>query len=68
MNVPHLQPEEMKDKLIRFRVTEAEHAEYMRQAKMKGYKTFSDYVRALLEKDKTQSVEPPFNYVGEEMI
>ena len=68
MNVPHLQPEEMKDKFIRFRVTEEEHAEYMRQAKMKGYKTFSDYVRALLEKDKTKSVEPPFNYVGEEMI
>ena len=68
MNVPHLQPEEMKDKFIRFRVTEQEHAAFMQQAKSKGYNTFSDYIRALLERDKTQTVEPPFNYVGEEMI
>lgn len=68
MNVKHTPQEKMKEKFIRFRVTEAEHAEYMRQAKMKGYKTFSDYVRALLERDKTQSVEPPFNCIGEEMI
>ena len=68
MNVKHTPPEKMKEKFIRFRVTEAEHAAFMQQAKIKGYKTFSDYVRALLERDKTKAVEPPFNYVGEEMI
>lgn len=52
MNVPHLSPEEMKDKFIRFRVTEQERAAFMQQAKSKGYNTFSDYVRDLLKKDK----------------
>ena len=55
MNVPHLQPEEMKVKFIRFRVTEQEHAAFMQQAKSKGYNTFSDYVRDLLKKDKNNS-------------
>ena len=68
MNVPNLQPKEMKDKVIRFRVTEEEHAAFMQQAKSKGYKTLSDYIRALLERDKTKIVEPPFNYIGEEII
>ena len=68
MNVEHTPPEKKKEKFIRFRVTEEERAAFMQQAKSKGYNTFSDYVRALLERDKTQSVEPPFNYIGEEII
>lgn len=55
MNVPHTPPEDMKVKCIRFRVTEEEHIELMKQAKIKGYKTFSDYIRALLNEDKKPS-------------
>ena len=55
MNVSHTPLEEMKIKCIRFRVTEEEHAAFMQQAKAKGYKTVSDYLRALLNKDKKQS-------------
>lgn len=68
MNVKHTPPQKMKDKVIRFRVTENEHAEFMQQAKNKGYDTVSDYLRDLLKKDKTQSVDPPFSAIGEEMI
>lgn len=68
MNVKHKKTSEIKEKVIRFRVTDNEHAEIMQQAKNKGYDTVSDYLRDLLKKDKTQSVDPPFNAIGEEMI
>ena len=68
MNVKHKKPSEMKEKVIRFRVTEEEHTRFMEQAKNKGYATVSDYLRDLLKKDKTQSVDTPFNTIGEEMI
>lgn len=61
-------PKEMKDHVIRFRCTEEEHAEYMQQANNKGFDTVSEYLRVLLERDKSQTVEPPFNCIGEEMI
>ena len=70
MNVKHLPPEEMKKKVLRFRVTDEEHERLMKQAKSKGYSTFSDYVRDLISKDNSPSKghEPPFNSIGEEMI
>ena len=61
-------PEEMKNHVIRVRVTESEHAAFMHQAKEKGFDTISEYIRVLLERDKTEKVEPPFNAIGEEMI
>lgn len=61
-------PKEMKDHVIRFRVTESEHAAFTHQAKEKGFDTVSDYLRALIERDRTEKVEPPFNCIGEEMI
>ena len=70
MNVKHLPPEEMKGKVLRFRVTDEEHKKFMKLAKSKGYSTFSDYVRDLISKDNSPSKEnePPFNSIGEEMI
>lgn len=61
-------PKEMKDHVIRFRCTEEEHAAYIQQANNKGFDTVSEYLRVLLERDKSQTVEPPFNCIGEEMI
>lgn len=55
MNVKHTSQKDMREKVIRFRVTEKEHAEYMQQAKNKGFDTISNYLRALLNKDKKQS-------------
>ena len=70
MNVKHKKPSEMKEKVIRFRVTEEEHTRFMEQAKSKGFNTFSDYARDLISKDNSPSKEnePPFNSIGEEMI
>ena len=72
MNVKHTPPENMKEKVLRFRVTDEEHEKFMKLAKSKGYNTFSDYVRDLIIKDNKSSTvkaaEPPFNSIGEEMI
>lgn len=57
MNVKHKKPSEMKEKVIRFRVTEEEHTRFMEQAKIKGFNTFSDYARFLLDKDKKDRTE-----------
>ena len=51
MNVNHIPPDYMKDKFLRFRVTQKEHDMIMEQAFSKGYKTFSEYIRALITND-----------------
>ena len=68
MNVPHIPQEDKKVKSMRFRVTEAEYKRIIEQAKLRGYEHYSDYIRALIEKDRIANVEPPFNCIGEEMI
>ena len=55
MNVKHIPPEDMKKKVLRFRVTDEEHERLMKQAKNKGYNTFSDYIRDLINKDNTSN-------------
>lgn len=55
MNVKHIPPEDMKKKVLRFRVTDEEHERLMQQAKSKGYNTFSDYIRDLINKDNTSN-------------
>ena len=55
MNVKHIPPEDMKKKVLRFRVTDEEHERLMKQAKSKGYNTFSDYIRDLINKDNTSN-------------
>ena len=56
MNVNHIPPDYMKDKFLRFRVTQKEHDMIMEQARSRGYKTFSEYIRALIENDARTSV------------
>lgn len=51
MNVNHIPPDYMKDKFLRFRVTQKEHDMIMEQARSRGYKTFSEYIRALITND-----------------
>ena len=51
MNVNHTPPDCMKDKCLRFRVTQKEHDKIMEQAFSKGYTSFSKYIRALIKKD-----------------
>ena len=51
MNVNHIPPDYMKDKFLRFRVTQKEHDMIMEQAFSKGYKTFSEYIRVLIIND-----------------
>lgn len=55
MNVNHIPPDHMKDKFLRFRVTQKEHDKIMEQAFSKGYKTFSDYIRTLIQQDMEHS-------------
>ena len=55
MNVKHTPPENMKEKVLRFRVTDEEHEKFMKLAKSKGYNTFSDYVRDLIIKDNKKT-------------
>ena len=47
-----MEKQEMKEKVLRFRVSEKEHEKFMEQAKNNGFSTFSDYIRYLLDKDK----------------
>lgn len=69
MNVPHTPPEKMKVKVLRVRVTEDEHKICVEKAKLRGFDTYSDYIRALIEQDCTENKnEPPFNCIGEEII
>ena len=61
MNVKHIPPEDMKKKVLRFRVTDEEHERLMKQAKNKGYNTFSDYIRDLINKDNNAAEEGSIN-------
>ena len=55
MNVNHTPPGCMKDKFLRFRVTQKEHDKIMEQAYNKGYTSFSDYIRTLIQQDMEHS-------------
>lgn len=55
MNVTHLKPGEAKDTFVRFRVTKTEHDAIMKQAKDRGFSSFSDYVRELIKQDIAHS-------------
>lgn len=61
MNVKHIPPEDMKKKVLRFHVTDEEHERLMKQAKNKGYNTFSDYIRDLINKDNNAAEEGSIN-------
>lgn len=50
-------PDEVKSCLIRVRVTEKEHAQFINQAHEKGYKTVSDFIRTLIKDDMKKSVK-----------
>lgn len=41
--------DDKKELIIRVRVTPAEHEEFLKKAKEKGYKTISAFVRSLIE-------------------
>ena len=43
-----------KDFIIRVRVTPAEHNEFMKRAKEKGYKTVSSFIRSLIDEQPVQ--------------
>ena len=50
-------PDDVKSCLIRIRVTEKEHAQFIDYAHEKGYKTVSDYIRTLIKDDMKKSVK-----------
>ena len=51
MGVKHKKLKETRDLFIRFRATKAEHDEIMEQARSRGYNSFSDYIRKLIQQD-----------------
>ena len=44
-------PDDVKSCLIRVRVTAEEHAQFIKCAHEKGYKTVSDFIRAFIKDD-----------------
>ena len=51
MNVNHTPPCDMKDRILRFRVTQSEQNKIMKHVRCKGYSSFSEYVRDLIFSD-----------------
>ena len=49
-------PDDVKNCLIRVRVTTEEHALFIKRAHEKGYKTVSDFIRTLIKDDMKNSV------------
>lgn len=41
-----------KDFMIRVRVTNAEHEEFVKRAKENGYRTVSEFIRSLIAEEK----------------
>lgn len=50
-------PDNIKNCLIRVRVTAEEHAQFIKLAHEKGYKTVSDFIRTLIKDDMKKSVK-----------
>lgn len=48
-------PDDVKSCLIRVRVTEKEHTQFINHAHEKGYKTVSDFIRTLIKDDMKKS-------------
>ena len=55
MGVKHKKPNGTRDVFIRFRATKAEHDEIMELARNRGYNSFSDYIRKLIQQDMEHS-------------
>ena len=50
-------PDDVKSCLIRVRVTAEEHAQFIKRAHEKGYKTVSDFIRTLIKDDMKKSAK-----------
>lgn len=57
MNVKHTPPCDMKDRTLRFRVTQSEQAKIMKHVRCKGYSSFSEYARDLIFNDILRSAD-----------
>ncbi len=51
MNVKHTPPCDMKNRTLRFRVTQSEQDKIMKHVRCNGYTSFSEYARDLIFND-----------------